>query len=288
MSPLNKEIAEKLLEIASLLEVQHANPFRSRAYRHAATTMENLTEDVDSLIQQKGIQGLVELPAIGVGISRSIYEYVALGKMTRLEHLQGASDPVGLFRSIPTVGRTLAERIYHTLHVDTFESLENAARNGQLDKVEGLGEKRKEAIKDWLLTHFGDNRHQLSNTQHSDHSPDIDLLLKVDTEYRDRAKSKKLPVITPKRFNPEHKAWLPILHSTRNRWHFTVMYSNTERAHKLNLNHDWVVIYFHDDHHQQGQHTVVTETHGVLTGKRIVRGREAECYEFYKLTAHHQ
>jgi len=238
MSLLNKEIAEKLLEIASLLEVQHANPFRSRAYRHAATTMENLTEDVDSLIQQKGIQGLIELPAIGVGISRSIYEYVALGKMTRLEHLQGASDPVGLFRSIPTVGRTLAERIYHTLHVDTFESLENAARNGQLDKVEGLG--------------------------------------------------KKLPVITPKRFNPEHKAWLPILHSTRNRWHFTVMYSNTERAHKLNLNHDWVVIYFHDDHHQQGQHTVVTETHGVLTGKRIVRGREAECYEFYKLTAHHQ
>lgn len=282
MISFNHEVADKLREIASLLEAQHANPFRSRAYSNAANTLDNLTEDVGDLIREKGLQGLIALPAIGAGIARSIYEYVAIGRITRLENLHGESDPVGLFRTIPTVGRTLAERIHNTLHVDTLESLENATRNGQLDKVEGLGSKRKEAIEDWLLKHFGEHRHQLSSTQHSDNTPDISLLLKVDTEYRNKARARKLPFIAPKRFNPENKAWLPVLHSTLNHWHFTVLYSNTERAHKLNRIHDWVVIFFYDDHHREGQHTVVTETHGTLTGKRVVRGREAECYEFYE------
>jgi putative hydrolase len=42
-----------------------------------------------------------------------------------------------------------------------------------------------------------------------------------------------------------------------------------------------VVIYFYDDHHQEAQHTVVTETHGRLAGRRVVRGREAECLNYY-------
>jgi hypothetical protein len=44
---------------------------------------------------------------------------------------------------------------------------------------------------------------------------------------------------------------------------------------------DWVVLYFYDAGHVEGQHTVVTETRGVLAGKRVVRGREAECREHY-------
>lgn len=40
-------------------------------------------------------------------------------------------------------------------------------------------------------------------------------------------------------------------------------------------------MYFYDDSHVEGQHTVVTETRGPLTGRRVVRGREAECREFY-------
>jgi hypothetical protein len=43
-----------------------------------------------------------------------------------------------------------------------------------------------------------------------------------------------------------------------------------------------VVIYFYDNDHEEGQHTVVTETRGPLAGRRVVRGREAECREFYR------
>jgi hypothetical protein len=282
MTTFNHEVGEKLREIAALLEAQHANPFRSRAYHNAANTLESLPDDVSELVQAKGIKGLIDLPAIGAGIARSIYEYVAIGRMTRLENLKGGSDPIGLFQSIPTVGLALAQRIHDTLHVDTLESLENAMRNGRLDQVEGLGTKRKEAIEAWLLKHLGEHRQQLRQAQHSSTNPAIALLLKVDAEYRKNAEAGKLPCITPKRFNPENKAWLPILHSTRDHWHFTALYSNTERAHKLNRVYDWVVIYFYDDHHQEGQHTIVTETHGRLFGKRVVRGREAECYEFYE------
>lgn len=281
MTAFNHEIGEKLREIAVLLKAQRANPFRYQAYFNAANTLDKLTEDVEELVQAKGMTGLIELPTIGSGIAQSIYEYVATGRMTRLEKLKGESDPVGLFQSIPTIGRALAQRLHDSLHVDTLESLENASRTGQLDQVKGLGVKRKEAIEAWLLKYFGERRQQFRETQQSSLIP-ISLLLKLDDEYRTKANAGKLPLITPKRFNAGNKAWLPILHTTREHWNFTVVYSNSERAHKLNHIFDWVIIYFYDGHHQEGQQTVVTEIHGPLLGKRVVRGREAECHEYYK------
>jgi hypothetical protein len=241
MTAFNHEVGEKLREIAALLKTQRANPFRYQAYLHAADTLDNLSEDLDGLVQGKGMKGLTDLPTIGSGIAQSIYEYVATGRMSRLESLQGESDPIRLFQSIPTIGRVLAERIYNSLHLDTLESLENATRNGQLDRVEGLGVKRQEAIEAWLLKHFGERREPL--TPASSLIP-IRLLLKVDAEYRSKAAAGKLPLITPKRFNPDNKAWLPILHITYEHWHFTALFSNSERAHKLHHLFDWVIIFF--------------------------------------------
>ena len=285
MQALNHEIATKLREIAQLLRAQKANPFRVNAYLHAADTLDNLGRNVAELMQAKGIKGLVALPAIGEGIARSIYEYIATGRMSRLENLRGAADPVELFRSIPTVGRALAERIHDQLHVDSLEALENAVREDQLHKVEGLGSKRREAIEAWLQKHLDEQRRQFRPVAQASEVPPVELILRVDNEYRQKASADKLPRITPKRFNPENKAWLPILHTTRNHWHFTALYSNTARAHQLGRTADWVVIYFYDDHHREGQHTVVTETHGNLQGRRVVRGREMECQLQYYETA---
>ena len=279
MNAFNHEVAEKLREIAALLETQHANPFRSRAYLNAANTLVQLTQDVRDVLQDRGLKGLIALPSIGAGIARSIYEYLAIGRMSRLENLQGGSDPVHLFQSVPSVGRVFAERIHDTLHVNSLEALENAARNGQLERVQGLGHKRRQAIEAWLSRRLGERNLASAKTQASSHEPSVALLLKIDTGYRHKADAGKLPQITPKRFNPQQKAWLPILHTTREHWHFTALYSNSARAHQLKRTHDWVVIYFYDDHHREGQHTVVTETHGALLGKRVVRGREAECHE---------
>ncbi len=282
MRDFNHEVATKLREIAKLLRTQKANPFRVNAYLHAAETLDELEKNVAELMRAKGVEGLVELPGIGEGIARSIYEYVATGRMSRLENLRGAADPVELFRSIPTVGRTLAERIHDQLHVDSLEALENAVRAGQLENVEGLGHKRREAIEAWLQKHLDEQRRPFRPAARASEAPPVELILRVDDEYRKKASAGKLSLIAPKRFNPENKAWLPILHATRDRWHFTALFSNTARAHQLGRTDDWVVIYFYDDHHREGQHTVVTETHGSLQGRRVVRGRESECAQYYE------
>lgn len=282
MSSLNREIAVRLREIADLLREQKANPFRVNAYRHAADTLDGLGGDVSSLIQSRGIEGLVALPAIGEGIARSIYEYVATGRMSRLQSLRGESDPEALFRSIPTVGRKLAARLHEQLQVDSLEALEAAVHDGRLAAVEGLGDKRREAIETWLQKHLDEQRRKARPRRHGGGAaPPLALLLRIDSDYRREARAGKLPLIAPKRFNPEKRAWLPILHATRDGWHFTALYSNTARAHELGRTRDWVVIYYYDDHHREGQHTVVTEHRGPLEGRRVVRGREAECLDYY-------
>jgi hypothetical protein len=111
--------------------------------------------------------------------------------------------------------------------------------------------------------------------------PGVAMLLDVDREYREGAAADRLPKIAPRRFNPTGESWLPILHSQRDRWEFTALFSNTARAHELGRVGDWVVLYFHSDREPEGQRTVVTETRGVLTGRRVVRGREAECRAHY-------
>ena len=57
---------------------------------------------------------------------------------------------------------------------------------------------------------------------------------------------------------------------------FTLKDQNGESNKLSDFKGSWVVIYFYDGDHHEGQCTVVTETHGPLAGKRVVRGREAE------------
>jgi hypothetical protein len=111
--------------------------------------------------------------------------------------------------------------------------------------------------------------------------PDVAVLLDVDREYREKAERGSLSLIAPRRFNPGGQAWLPVLHTERGPWHFTALFSNTARAHDLGRTRDWVVMYFHTDSEAEGQRTIVTETHGPLVARRVVRGREAECRACY-------
>jgi hypothetical protein len=113
-------------------------------------------------------------------------------------------------------------------------------------------------------------------------APSVDILLDVDREYRDKANAGSLSKIAPRRMNPEHRAWLPVLHTRFGPWHFTALFSNTERAHELHRIFDWVVIFYSDPEGAEGQATVVTERRGALTGKRVVRGREPECARHYR------
>lgn len=270
----NREAAGLLRDCAALLRQQQANPFRVNAYLHAAQTLESLDEDVRELLHDEGAEGLTRLPAIGEGLARSIEEIARTGRLSLLDRLRGEASPEALLQSVPGIGPTLARTIHDTLHVETLEALELAAHNGTLAAVPGIGERRAAAIRAGVAELLGRGR---GPRPPGGRPPAVETLLDVDREYRRKAQAGNLPKIAPRRFNPEGRAWLPILHADRDGYHFTALYSNTARAHELGRTGDWVVIYYYDGDHKEGQCTVVTETHGPLSGQRVVRGREAEC-----------
>jgi len=106
--------------------------------------------------------------------------------------------------------------------------------------------------------------------------PSIEELLDVDREYREKAAAGELPLIAPERFNPTGDHWLPVLHTRRGARRYTALYSNTERAHRLGRSRDWVVLYVRDATGEH-QYTVITSTHGVIRGHRVVAGHGREC-----------
>jgi len=275
----NQQISMKLAQAADLLEQQGANPFRVSAYRRASETVARLAQDIRELAAAEGDTGLIKLPNIGKGIARAIQELLTTGSWGQLERMRGTLDPVRLFQTVPGIGPKMAEQIHETLHIDTLEALEAAAWDGRLETVRGLGYRRIAGIKNALGALLGKTRSHPHTEAAAE--PAVPALLEVDREYRRQAEQGSLPMIAPKRFNPEGRAWLPILHTHRDEWHFTLLYSNTALAHELKRTHDWVIVYFYDDHHQEGQCTVVTETRGPLTGQRVVRGRELECRDYY-------
>lgn len=271
----NGQIARRLDELANLLETQHANPFRVSAYRRGAMAVAGLAEPVSGLFQREGIQGLERIPAIGHGLAVAIRGLIKSGRLPMLEHLRGEIDPVLLLQSVPGIGPVQAERLHHDLEIDTLEELEAAAHDGRLASVEGFGSKRVAGIVDSLASRLGRVRHL-----EGDAAPPIEELLDVDREYCEAAQAGTLPMIAPRRFNPEKKAWLPILHTQRGGRHYTAMFSNTARAHRLGTSRYWVILY-QDGESGAHQCTVITSHQGPLKGRRIVRGREAECLQYF-------
>jgi predicted house-cleaning noncanonical NTP pyrophosphatase (MazG superfamily) len=288
--PPNEEIAELLERVADLLEAQAADVHRVRAYRNAARTTRGEVRPLAAILEAEGEKGLVALPTIGRSIAASVREFVETGRLGMLDRLEGAVSPEDLFTTVPGIGEELARRIHGTLHVETLEELELAAHDGRLARVPGFGARRVRLVRDALasvLSRSARRRARRVAVQEAHraatrepHEPSVEEILDVDAEYRRRAERGELRRIAPRRFNPRHEAWLPVLHTHRGDWSFTAMFSNTARAHQLGTTDDWVVLYYERDG-EEAQCTVVTEGGGPLAGRRVVRGREGECARHY-------
>jgi Holliday junction resolvasome RuvABC DNA-binding subunit len=278
----NRAVSQKLREVALLLEEQDANRFRIQAYRRAAETLERLDVPISTIVQQQGTEGLQALPGIGVSLARSIHTLVVTGRLPMLDRLRGDLDPATLLASIPGIGPAFARRLHDDLHIHTLEQLEMAAHDGRLADIEGVGPKKLQGIIDSLTARLGRvRRRPQSNGGAATEEPSIAELLDVDREYRESALAGKLQKIAPHRFNPRREAWLPILHTQRGARQYTALFSNSALAHQLKKTDDWVILYYDDDHGER-QCTVITGRSAPFTGKRIVRGREADCAAYYE------
>ena len=81
----NLEVTGALTELADLLEIQGANPFRVRAYRNAVRTINGLTRSLVSMIEEE--EDLTELPGIGKDMSGHIQELIETGELGRLREV---------------------------------------------------------------------------------------------------------------------------------------------------------------------------------------------------------
>lgn len=271
-TPSNEDIAHLLEQIADLLEQQDDNPYRIQAFRTGAKSVRDSDTPLVDMVNSRGGPALLELEGIGQGLATTIFEFIETGRSSYLQGLQVRQSPEDLLRQVPGIGPKLARQIVRHLGVSSQKELRQAVKARRLEQVFGLGPQRVAAIRNHLE---GD-----SGQPEADEVPDVTLLLDVDAEYRRQAEAGELPTLAPRQFNPDNQAWLPLLRTECDGWAMTVLFSNTARAHELGKTHEWVVIYFQKDG-PEGQCTVVTETSGSLTGKRVIRGREEACEQFY-------
>jgi hypothetical protein len=271
----NQRIAATFDRVAELLAQQGASPHRARAWRDGAQTVRDHHREMTDIFRDHGRVGLEAVPHIGPRLSAVIIELIKTGSCAALDRLSG--HPVRTLERIPGLGRTLAERAHRELGIETLEALEAAVHDGRLARIDGFGPRRIAALKDVLATRL--SRARPPSTP--DHAPPVALLLEIDRRYREAAQSGALPMITPRRFNPQQEAWLPVMHVDRDGWSFTALFSNTALAHQLGRTGDWVILYFHEPHRSDHSATIVTEWRGPLRGLRVVRGREHECEAVY-------
>ncbi len=152
MTVHNADIAAVFEEIADLLEIEGANPFRVRAYRNAAREMEALGVSAAEMVA-KG-EDLTELPGIGQDLAAKIREIVETGKCKALDKLHHEMPPtITELLKIPGLGPKRVRALYEHLKVKTVEQLAKAAKAGKIHQLEGFGPKTEQAIVEALAAH---------------------------------------------------------------------------------------------------------------------------------------
>ncbi|MFZ1991287.1 MAG: helix-hairpin-helix domain-containing protein, partial [Alphaproteobacteria bacterium] len=145
MPMLNVEIADRFDEIADVLDVQGANPFRIRAYRNAARVLRSYGDEMSDLIA-RGAK-LDEVPSIGHDLALRIQELVTTGKSAELDKIKKAVPPIALeLLKIPAIGPKRAKALCEGLHIKSLEQLHRAALDHRIKELKGFGPKAEEAI----------------------------------------------------------------------------------------------------------------------------------------------
>jgi len=153
----NADIAGVFEEIADLLEIQEANPFRVRAYRNAARTLGELSLDVAATLRERG--ELPKLPGIGEDLGNKIREIVETGTCGLIERLRKEIPPaITELLRIPGLGPKRVKTLYHDLGVHTLDQLYKAAREGRIRTLAGFGEKTELSILQSVETHLARER----------------------------------------------------------------------------------------------------------------------------------
>lgn len=138
MNVTNQYIASIFNEIADLLDIEEANPFRVRAYRNAARSILSSPKSMAALVKEG--YDLTSLRGIGKELSLKIMEIVRTGELAFLNDLK-KSHP-GEFETllrIPGLGPRRVQLLQEKLHINTLHDLKDALQKGKLEALHGFG-----------------------------------------------------------------------------------------------------------------------------------------------------
>jgi len=143
----NPDIARLFDEVADLLEIQDANPFRVRAYRNAARTIRDFPEPLTDLVRA-GVKDLTEIPGIGDDLAEKITEIVTTGELPLQQQL-ARKLPAGLLDllRIPGLGPKRVKLLYKKLKVKSAADLAKVLDAGKVQKLKGFGPKMEEKMR---------------------------------------------------------------------------------------------------------------------------------------------
>ncbi|KHK58278.1 DNA polymerase III [Ralstonia sp. A12] len=144
-SQTNQTIAAVFNEIADLLEVEDANPFRIRAYRNAARVAEGMTEGIDAMLARGA--DLTKLPGIGNDLAAKMREIVETGTCAMLTRVRSEVSPsmVQLLQ-LPGLGPKRARVLQHELGIATLDELARAATAHQIRELHGFGAQSEQRL----------------------------------------------------------------------------------------------------------------------------------------------
>lgn len=143
----NAEIAALFREMADLLDLEDANPFRVRAYRNAAATIEALSRPVGELVDEGA--DLTELHGIGDDLALALIEIVGSGQFSALEDLRGGSKAsLRDLLQVPGLGPKRVQAIHDELGITNLDELRSALEAGEVETVAGFGPKTVEALQE--------------------------------------------------------------------------------------------------------------------------------------------
>ena len=144
--PSNAEIAERLREMALFLEIEGV-AFKPRAYEKAAHAVESHEQRLAELFAASGPQALRSIPNVGKGIAERIAELLEAGRIAELEQMRLRTPlDVLALTSIEGFGPKHAKALYDALGVRSLADLEAACRDGRVRKVPHFGAKSEQKI----------------------------------------------------------------------------------------------------------------------------------------------
>ncbi len=148
----NEDVAAIFEEMADLLEIEEANPFRVRAYRNAARTVRGLGRDLGEFIKEG--KDLTALPGIGKDLAAKIKEIEETGRSVALDKLH-KEVPASLedLLQLPGLGPKRVKTLYNELGIETLKDLEQAVRDGCIHGLAGFGEKTEQRILENIVGH---------------------------------------------------------------------------------------------------------------------------------------